>query len=90
MATTPPVPTSNPHQLGKSWVVLDDGDGSINITLPLGFGKQKSITSVLGGILTLPDLEMNMKYYTFNLRPLDRHNNVGLKTSRHAKSGQRS
>ena len=41
MTTTPPVPTSNPHQPGKSWVVLDDGDGSINITLPLGFGEQQ-------------------------------------------------
>ena len=40
MTTTPPATTTNPHQPGKSWVVLDDGDGTINITLPLGFGKQ--------------------------------------------------
>ena len=39
MTTTPPTRTSNPPQPGKSWVVLDDGDGTINITLPLGFGK---------------------------------------------------
>ena len=46
MTTTPPVPTSNPDQPGKSWVVLDDGDGTINITLPLGFGKQSNILSL--------------------------------------------
>ena len=39
MTTPMPSTTSNPHQPGKSWVVLDDGDGTINIILPRGFGK---------------------------------------------------
>ena len=43
MTTTPPATTTNPHQPGKSWVVLNDGDGTINITLPLGFGKHFSV-----------------------------------------------
>ena len=38
MSATPST-TSNPHQPGKTWVVLSDGDGSINITLIMGFGK---------------------------------------------------
>ena len=46
MTTTPPATTPNPHQPGKRWVVLDDGDGTINITLPLGFGKQKRTVSL--------------------------------------------
>ena len=34
-----PVTNTNSYQPGKSWVVLDDQDGSVNITVPLGFGK---------------------------------------------------
>ena len=34
-----PVTTTNSYQPDKSWVVLDDQDGSVNITVPLGFGK---------------------------------------------------
>ena len=40
MRTTTPTEDSNPHQPGKSWVVVNDDDGSFNITLPLGFGKK--------------------------------------------------
>ena len=39
MATVSPGPFTTPHQPGKSWVVLDQDDGTLNITLPLGFGK---------------------------------------------------
>ena len=39
MPTTTATP-AKPHQPGKSWVVLGDGDGTVNITLPLGFGKE--------------------------------------------------
>ena len=60
MTTTPPATTTNPHQPGKSWVVLDDGDGTINITLPLGFGKQNNGLSPCVLLEILPDLEMNM------------------------------
>ena len=40
--TTTPVTTYNPHQPGKSWVVLNDGDGTVNITLCMGFGKESN------------------------------------------------
>ena len=40
MRTTTPSTDSNPHQPGKSWVVVNDDDGTFNITLPLGFGKK--------------------------------------------------
>ena len=41
METTTPTTASNPHQPGKSWVVVNDDDGTFNITLPLGFGKKR-------------------------------------------------
>ena len=42
MALTYQISTSAPFQPGKTWVVLDEGDGTFNFTLPLGFGKECS------------------------------------------------
>ena len=47
MRTATPTTASNPHQPGKSWVVVEDNDGSFNITLPLGFGKKKMANILL-------------------------------------------
>ena len=52
-----PSTNSNPHQPGKSWVVINDDDGSFNITLHLGFGKKKldnyQFTTIVVGLIAL-------------------------------------
>ena len=41
------------HQPGKTWVVCQDEDGSLNITVVLGFGKNKSNTNILSQIILI-------------------------------------